>query len=134
MAAQTSRYLRARIIAMSSSSACPVDTSSAFAAVFSHEHAVAYEPETPRSMKILRSIANAAIKYLRKQITSSTGLPLVDQVDLTCEQCFLVPPFTKTGVGGKGQEGKIDIDAEPVSFKWKEFLACAFQSLSLIHI
>ena len=119
---------------MSSSSARPVDTSSAFAAVFSLENARAYEPETPKSMKILRSTANAAIKYLRKQFTSSTGLPLVDQVDLTVEECFVCPPFTYTSVDGRGQEGKVDVHADHCSFKWKEFLACAFQPDALAEI
>ena len=106
----------------------PVVFSSALAAAFSLQDARAYESEPYRTATAVRKSANHALKYVRKQFTTATGLPLAIEVDLTAEECFVCPPFKKTGPEGKGQEGVIDIESDtPDSFKWKEFLARAFQ-------
>ena len=101
--------------------------SSALVANFSLEDAQAYESEPFRRAVDLRRAANHAVKYVRKQFTTKTGYPLVAEVDVTGEPNFVIPPFRKTGPGGKGQEGVIDIESDsPDTFKWKEFLARAF--------
>ena len=98
--------------------------SSALVANFSLEDAQTYESEPFRRAVDLRRAANHAVKYVRKQFTTKTGFAMVDEVDLTAEECFVCPPFRKTAVDGRGQQGVIDIDSDtPDSFKWKEYLA-----------
>ena len=119
-----------RLLALSSH----VDTWSALAPPFSREDADAFDAVPTRKLKTVRQTANAAIKYLRKQFTTSTGKPVVDQIDLTNEECFVCPPFKRPS-SEKGPEGIIDIDAIPsVSFRWKEFLARAFPPSALAEI
>ena len=101
---------------------------SALAALFSRENAQAYEPQPPRHVKVVRRSANHALKSLRKQFTTASGLPFIDFADITGAECFVCPPFTKTGADGRGQEGIIDIDSEPDYFNWREFLAFGLQT------
>ena len=97
------------------------------AATFSLQDAENYQQEPFRNIKLVRISANHAVKFLRKMCTTKTGYPLVIEVDVTGEPNFVIPPFRKTGPGGKGQEGVIDIESDsPDTFKWKEFLARAF--------
>ena len=97
------------------------------AATFSLEDAENYQQEPFRNIKAVRVSANHAVKFVRKTCTTKTGYPLVAEVDVTGEPNFVIPPFRKTGPGGKGQEGVIDIESDsPDTFKWKEFLARAF--------
>ena len=99
----------------------------AMAANFSLEDAENYQQEPFRNIKAVRVSANHAVKFVRKTCTTKTGYPLVAEVDVTGEPNFVIPPFRKTGPGGKGQEGVIDIESDsPDTFKWKEFLARAF--------
>ena len=99
----------------------------AMAATFSLEDAENYQQEPFRNIKAVRVSANHAVKFVRKTCTTKTGYPLVAEVDVTGEPNFVIPPFRKTGPGGKGQEGVIDIESDsPDTFKWKEFLARAF--------
>ena len=99
----------------------------AIAATFSLQDAENYQQEPFRNIKVVRMSANHAVKFLRKMCTTKTGYPLVIEVDVTGEPNFVIPPFRKTGPGGKGQEGVIDIESDsPDTFKWKEFLARAF--------
>ena len=97
------------------------------AATFSLQDAENYQQEPFRNIKVVRISANHAVKFLRKMCTTKTGYPLVIEVDVTGEPNFVIPPFRKTGPGGKGQEGVIDIESDsPDTFKWKEFLARGF--------